>query len=403
MNNCLLGRNAGYCFAMGENYMDPDFHNMEIKVAALEHDIYSARLMPARRRDIHIMNGQTMHSSPEKNAGQAGTRPAQPGSESLLRMLEHLVLVREFELKCEAMWKAKEPLVGEYHLSLGQEAIAVGTCAAIEPDDFICPSIRGMGVYLCRGTPLQYLMATFFDRQGGIGAGRWAHWHSPVPEAGILAQTGMLGSGLVTSNGVALTQQYLETGKVVVAMLGDGATNTGYFHEGMNFAAFRLLPIVIIIENNRMAVSTPLHTVMRAENLSSRAAGYGIPGVTVDGNDVLAVNDTVRQAVARARKGDGPTLIECVTYRWGGSTVRDPDLLRPAAEKEAARKNCPLARLKGRLVEQGILAEADFDAMTRTVRQRIDAAEQHAKKMPLLEAGGDLLSKYEPYAQGVRS
>ena len=343
-----------------------------------------------------------MRSSPEKNAGQAGAVPPQLGSESLLRMMEHLVLVREFELKCEAMWKAKEPLVGEYHLSLGQEAIAVGTCAAIGPDDFICPSIRGMGVYLCRGTPLQYLMATFFDRAGGIGDGRWAHWHSPVPEVGILAQTGMLGSGLVTSNGVALTQQYLETGKVVVAMLGDGATNTGYFHEGMNFAAFRLLPVVIVIENNQMAVSTPLSTVVRAENLASRAAGYGIPGVTIDGNDVLAVNATVRQAVERARKGDGPTLIECKTYRWGGSTVRDPDLLRSAAEKEAARKNCPLARLKGKLVEQGILSEPDFDAMTRAVRQRIDAAEQHAKKLPLLDAGGDLLSKYGPYAQEVQ-
>ena len=115
-----------------------------------------------------------MRSSPKKNAGQAGTLPPQFGSESLLRMMEHLVLVREFELKCEAMWKAKEPLVGEYHLSLGQEAIAVGACAAIGPDDYICPSIRGMGVYLCRGTPLEFLMATFFDREGGIGAGRWA-------------------------------------------------------------------------------------------------------------------------------------------------------------------------------------------------------------------------------------
>lgn len=348
------------------------------------------------------MNGRTMQSSPEKNAGQTGVLPPQVGAESLLRMMEQLVLVREFELKCEAMWKAKEPLVGEYHLSLGQEAIAVGTCAAIEPDDFICPSIRGMGVYLCRGTPLQFLMATFFDREGGIGAGRWAHWHSPVPEVGILAQTGMLGSGLVTSNGVALSQQYLATGKVVVAMLGDGATNTGYFHEGMNFAAFRLLPVVIIIENNQMAVSTPLNTVVRAENLASRAAGYGIPGMTIDGNDVLAVNDAVRQAVARARTGGGPTLIECRTYRWGGSTVRDADLLRPAAEKEAARRNCPLARLKSRLVGLGILTEEDFAAMTRTVRQRIEAAEQQAKKLPHLNAGGDLLSEYGSYAEGAQ-
>jgi len=343
-----------------------------------------------------------MRSPQEASSRQPDGQPAQLGSEQLLRMLEELVLVREFELKCEAMWRAKEPLVGEYHLSLGQEAIAVGACAAIEREDFICPSIRGMGVYLCRGTPLEDLMATFFDRQGGIGAGRWAHWHSPVPAAGVLAQTGMLGSGLVTSVGVALAQQYLDTGKVVVAMLGDGATNTGYFHEGMNFAAFRLLPIVVIIENNQMAVSTPLHTVVRVSDLSSRAAGYGIPGVTVDGNDVVAVNDAVREAAWRARHGDGPALIECKTYRWGGSTVRDSDALRPAAEKEAARKNCPLDRLKSQLVARGMLIESDYDEIVQTTRQRIDAAEHHAKKMPFLAAEKDMLSRYCPYANQTR-
>jgi TPP-dependent pyruvate/acetoin dehydrogenase alpha subunit len=340
-----------------------------------------------------------MRSPKQESLPQPDSLQLELGSEQLLHMLEQLVLVREFELKCEAMWKAKEPLVGEYHLSLGQEAIAVGACAAIERDDLICPSIRGMGVYLCRGTPLVDLMATFFDREGGVGAGRWAHWHSPVPEAGVLAQTGMLGSGLVTSVGVALAQQYLETGKVVIAMLGDGASNTGYVHEGMNFAAFRLLPIVIVIENNQMAVSTPLHTVVRVSQLSSRAAGYGMPGVAVDGNDVLAVNSAVRQAVTRAREGGGPTLIECMTYRWGGSTVRDPDLLRPASEKAAARDNCPLGRFKSQLVAHGMLIDSDFEELVQRTRQRIDAAELHAKTLPFLTPEKDMLSRYRAYAE----
>lgn len=318
----------------------------------------------------------------------------------LLRMMEQLVLTREFESKCEAMWKAGEHLVGEYHLSLGQEAIAVGTCAAIAPSDLICPSIRGMGVYLCRGTPLVDLMSAFYDREGAICEGRWAHWHSPYPQGGVLAQTGMLGSGLVTSIGVALTQQHLKTGKVVVAMLGDGATNTGYFHEGMNFAAFRQFPVVIIIENNQYAVSTPLSSVVRVKELSSRAAGYGMPGVTIDGNDVLRVHATVREAVERARRGGGPTLIECVTYRFGGSTVKDTDQLRPAAEKEAARAKCPVARFRALLEEKRLLGARDYDEMVAAARGRIDAAEREAKQRPLLAAGEDPLARFASYTEG---
>lgn len=335
-------------------------------------------------------------------AGQSADK-AEPGVETLVRMMEQLVLVREFESKCESMWKAHEHMVGEYHLSLGQEAIAVGTCAALEPSDPVCPSIRGMGVYLCRGTPLATLMTTFLDREGGISRGRWAHWHSPVPEHAILAQTGMLGSGLVTSVGVALAQRYLATGKVVVAMLGDGATSTGYFHEGMNFAAFRQLPIVIIVENNQYAVSTPISSVVRVKELSSRAVGYGIPGVTIDGNDLLRVHATVREAARRARHGEGPTLIECMTYRFSGSTVKDSDQLRPSEEKEAARDNCPVKRFKGLLTGRGVLAEEDYRRMVNTARSEIDAAERQAKKKAFLEAGSDPLGTLAPYARGAHA
>jgi TPP-dependent pyruvate/acetoin dehydrogenase alpha subunit len=258
-----------------------------------------------------------------------------------------------------------------------------------------------MGVYLCRGTSLESLMTTFFDRAGGIANGRWAHWHSPVPEAGVLAQTGMLGSGLVTSNGVALAQKYLKTGNVVIAMLGDGATNTGYFHEGVNFAAFGDLPIVIIIENNGYAVSTPIASVVKVANLSRRAEGYGIPGVTVDGNDALAVYAAVSEAVERARAGSGPTLIECKTYRFGGSTVKDADQLRPAAEKDAARRNCPVERLKELLAKQNLLTDDDYRRMVREARSRIAEAEKAGAKPPLHDAGADPARTFAPYAEGA--
>jgi pyruvate dehydrogenase E1 component alpha subunit len=316
-------------------------------------------------------------------------------------MMEQLVLVREFETRCDEMWKAKTHMVGEFHLSLGQEAIAVGACAAMLPSDLICPSIRGMGVYLCRGTSLTALMTTFFDRAGGISNGRWAHWHSPVPEGGVLAQTGMLGSGLVTSGGVALAQKYLKTGNVVVAMLGDGATSTGYVHEGAVFAAYADLPMVMVIENNGYAVSTPIGSVVKVDDLSRRAHGYGIPGVTVDGNDAIAVFGKMADAIERARAGKGPTLIECKTYRFGGSTVKDADALRPTVEKEAARRNCPVDRLKSLLGERGLLTEKDYKSMVEKARSRIAQAEAEAARRPLLEAGVDLLKEFNPYAEGV--
>ena len=332
---------------------------------------------------------------------KASTEKGSPGSETLLRMMEQLVLVREFETRCEEMWRAKTHMVGEFHLSLGQEAIAVGTCAAIRPSDLICPSIRGMGVYLCRGTSLTALMTTFFDRAGGIANGRWAHWHSPVPDAGVLAQTGMLGSGLVTSGGVALAQKYLKTGNVVVAMLGDGATSTGYVHEGVVFAAYADLPMVIVIENNGYAVSTPIASVVKVDDLSRRAEGYGIPGVTVDGNDAIAVYSTIAEAVERARAGNGPALVECKTYRFGGSTVKDADALRPAAEKEAARRNCPVQRLKSVLSERGLLAERDYSRMVSAARSRIAQAEAEAARRPLLQASDDPRKEFNPYAEGA--
>jgi acetoin:2,6-dichlorophenolindophenol oxidoreductase subunit alpha len=318
-----------------------------------------------------------------------------------MEMMAQLVLVREFETKCAELHKAGEHMVGEYHLSLGQEAIAVGTCAGVRQDDLICPSIRGMGIYLCRGTPLDFLTTTFFDRVGGIGAGRWAHWHSPDPEHGILAQTGMLGSGLVTSVGVAMSQKHLRTGKIVVTMLGDGATNVGYVHEGLNFAAFGELPVVFIIENNQYAVSTPISSVIKTENLSVRAQGYGMPGVTIDGNDVMLVKKTVSEAAERARSGGGPSLIECVTYRHSGSTVKDPDKLRPQAEKEAALRQCPVQRFKKLLIERGLLNEKDYESLVTKARKRIDEAVRVGKSRDPFKPSADPLKEYWPYAEGV--
>ena len=317
-----------------------------------------------------------------------------------LQLLEKLVLVREFELACERWWKGGTHLVGEFHLSLGQEAFAVGTCAAAPKGDLICPSIRGMGVYLYRGTPLTKLIASFLERDGSISEGRWAHWHSPVMELGILPQTGMLGAGLVIANGFALAQKIRKTGKVVVAMLGDGTTNTGNFHEGINFAAVQDLPIVIVIENNQYAVSSPITAMARVENLSERAKSYGIPGETVDGTDVIAVHDAVAKAIARARAGQGASLLELKAYRWGGQTLKDADMNRPPEEKAAARQKCPIARLKAALVDEKAIRAEEFDAMVERTREMIEAAAAEVRARPELRVGtaAETLRKYPAYA-----
>jgi len=315
-------------------------------------------------------------------------------------MLAKLVLVREFELSCERWWNAGEPLVGEFHLSLGQEAFAVGACAAAEPTDPICPSIRGMGVYLCRDVPMVPLIASFLEREGGISGGRWAHWHSPVEDRNILPQTGMLGSGLVTAVGVAMAQKLRKSRRVVLAMLGDGTTNTGYFHEGVNLAAVKRLPIVVVIENNQYAISTPISSMAMVHNLSERAAGYGIPGITVDGTDVVAVYLAIGAAVERARDGGGPTLVELKAYRWGGQTLKDPDRVRPAEEKAAARARCPVALLRQKLAASGALTGAEFDSMVAQARARIEDARAEARALAPIAPPAEpaILRTLDPYA-----
>jgi TPP-dependent pyruvate/acetoin dehydrogenase alpha subunit len=325
---------------------------------------------------------------------------SEPPPQQHQEMLANLVLVREFELACERLWTAGEHLVGEFHLSLGQEAFAVAACAAARADDPICPSIRGMGVYLCRGVPMVRLIASFLERQGGISEGRWAHWHTGVPECAILPQTGMLGSGLNTAVGVAMANKLKKSSQVVVAMLGDGSTNTGYFHEGVNLAAVRRLPIVIVIENNQIAVSTPIRSAALVEDLSTRAAGYGIPGITVDGTDVVASYKVLRDAIARARHGEGPTLVELKAFRWGGQTLKDADRVRATDEKANARKHCPIERLSRALVSAGTIRKEALEMMARQARERISKAESEARSLPALvpPPAASILDAFQTYA-----
>lgn len=302
-----------------------------------------------------------------------------------MEMYRQLVLIREFEEACRRLWDAGEKMVGEFHLSVGQEAISVGACFDLELGDLIVPSIRGMGVFLVRGTPLRELFACFFDRKGGLGSGRWAHHHMGVKERGILAQNGFLGSTVAVSVGAALSLSLRRTGHVVVCCFGDGVSNTGYFHEALNFAGVRRLPAVFVCENNGYAVSTRTSEACAIEDIAVRAKGYGFPGVVVDGNDVLAVRSAVAEALERARRGNGPSLVECKTYRWYGQTLKTGDKLRPPAEVEGAKRRCPVARYETRLRHEGLLDDHRVAEIRSEVVARIDDAIRWAKAQPPLD------------------
>lgn len=312
----------------------------------------------------------------------------QAGREEL-DMYKQLVLVREFEETCRRLWESGEKLVGEFHLSVGQEAIAVGVCWDLAPGDLIVPSIRGMGVFLVNGTPLRELFACFFDRKGGLGNGRWAHHHMGIKELGILAQNGFLGSAVAVASGAALAQSLRKTGNVAVCCFGDGVANTGYFHESLNFAGLRRLPVVFVCENNGYAVSTRMSEAFAIKDVAIRAKGYGFPGVVVDGNDVLAVRSAVAKALRRARSGEGPSLLECKTYRWYGQTLKTGDKLRPRDEVERAKANCPVARLEGHLRRRKLLDDEQVSAIRGAVVERIEEAIEWAKAQPPLD-GADI-------------
>lgn len=206
--------------------------------------------------------------------------------------------------------------------------------------------------------------------------------HIADPGIGILGANGIVGGGIPIAGGAALSAQMRDTGQVVVCFLGDGASNRGTFHEGVNMAACWNLPVVYIIENNMYAEKTRISDMSRVPNLADRASSYGIPDVTVDGNDVIAVYEAVSEAVARARTGEGPTLVECKTYRWHGHYEGDPQTYKPKEEVEEWQKKDPVPAFRKRLIEMGVLAQRDAEKIARDVDEEIEKAVKYARESP---------------------
>lgn len=302
-------------------------------------------------------------------------------NEQLLEMLYWLKLIRAFDERLGILVRQGRVRSGVYS-GIGQEAIVVGTCFGLRTEDYICPLHRDMGAFLVKGVPPRVMMAQMFARATGLSKGRDSALHSGVPELGIFGNTSMLGANTPVAAGLALTHKLEGKDHVVIAYFGEGAANTGDVHEAMNFAAVHKLPLVFVCENNVYAYSVPIEKSMAIEDVADRAEAYGFDGVAINGNDVLAVYQASQGAIARARAGDGPTLIECKTYRWRGHSEHDPAFYRTDEELAMWKSRDPLTTFTTYLRHRNLLEDEQVQAIDERVKSEIDEAVAFAEQSP---------------------
>ncbi|MDR7481847.1 MAG: thiamine pyrophosphate-dependent dehydrogenase E1 component subunit alpha [Armatimonadota bacterium] len=292
-----------------------------------------------------------------------------------------MLLIRAFEEQAELLF-TQGRVHGTMHLSVGQEAVAAGVCAALRPNDYILSTHRGHGHCLAKGADVRGMMAEFLGKATGLCRGRGGSMHIADVEGGNLGANGIVAGGLPIATGVGLSIQLRRSGQVCVAFFGDGAANEGAFHEALNLAAIWRLPVVFVCENNQYAMSMPAGRSMNVERVSQRACAYGIPGETTDGMDVLAVHAAAAAAIARARAGDGPTLLECLTYRYKGHSKSDLQRYRTRDEVEAWRQRDPIVRFRQWLLAEGLLTAEAADELAREARAVIEDALRFAEASP---------------------
>ncbi|MCD8138455.1 MAG: thiamine pyrophosphate-dependent dehydrogenase E1 component subunit alpha [Planctomycetaceae bacterium] len=315
-------------------------------------------------------------------AAQRQHRPSvKPRAALARRFYTVMYRIRRFEEEVFEFYK-RGLMPGLAHLYLGEEAIATGACAALRDDDYIGSTHRGHGHLIGRDADLKKMMSEILGKASGYSKGKGGSMHIMAMDKGILGANGIVGGELPIAVGAAYASKLRGDGKVTLAFFGESATNEGTFHESINMAAAWDLPIVFVIENNLYGISVDIRRVTKEHKLSSRAIGYGIPGHTIDGNDVFTVHEEVGNAVERARAGAGPTLIECLTYRWQGHHVGDPGDYRPDEEVAAWKARDPLFLLEGK----GLIAQDDIAAITAGVDREVAEACAFAEASPYPDA-----------------
>ncbi|MGD2157550.1 MAG: pyruvate dehydrogenase (acetyl-transferring) E1 component subunit alpha [Anaerolineales bacterium] len=302
-------------------------------------------------------------------------------AEKELEMLRTMLRIRAFETRADELFM-RAAVRGTTHLYIGEEAIATGACAAIEPQDYITSTHRGHGHCIAKGADIRLMMAELFGKETGYCRGKGGSMHIADVETGNLGANGVVGGGIAIATGAALACTLRKNGGVVLCFFGDGASNQGVFHEALNMASIWKLPVIYICENNQYAISTPVKRSINIENVSERGAAYGIPGTTVDGNDLLAVYEEVSKAVRRARIGGGPSLIECKTYRWRGHSQRDNQSYRTKEEIEAWKEKDPIKRYKEVLITKDALSEDEYQTLIQQIEDEAEEAIRFAQESP---------------------
>lgn len=305
--------------------------------------------------------------------------------EMILKIYRNAVAIRAFELAAHEQY-ANGLLAGSVHLYAGEEGVAAGVCGVMNSDDYITSTHRGHGHLIAKGGNLKLMMAELAGKTTGYCKGKGGSMHICDMDLGILGSNGIVGAGLPIAVGAGFACQYYGKGQVCACFFGDGASNRGTFHESLNMASEMKLPVIYVLENNFYAISGSQRELTTLENLSDRAKAYAIPGVTVDGNDVMAVIDAADEAVTRARKGEGPTLLECKTWRRFGHWEGDPDIrlftYRNKEEHEAWLKRDPLPKFRNDIIQGGYATAEELNDIEKGVDKEIEEAIEFAENSP---------------------
>ena len=302
--------------------------------------------------------------------------------DTFIQMYERMVLIREFEERCGVLMEENRT-AGAVHLYVGEEAVGVGVCTHLSPSDYITSTHRGHGHLLAKGGDPKRMYAELFGKATGYCHGKGGSMHIADLDLGMLGANGIVGAGFPIALGAAFACHYRKDGNVAVCFFGDGASNEGTFHEAANMAGLYRLPLVFLCENNLYGEFTKQADHQPITDVADRAASYDMPGVTVDGMNPFAVYEAAGEAIARARRGEGPTLLECKTYRFYDHVGRDFGILaRSQEEYDSWKARDPLTQFPARLQEMGILTQADIERITEQTRTRIEEAVAFAEESP---------------------
>ncbi len=316
----------------------------------------------------------------------------------MLDLYKKMVEIRLFEERIQDLY-ARGLVPGSVHLYIGQEAIATGVCANLRKEDYITSTHRGHGHLIAKGADLKLMMAELFGKKTGYCKGKGGSMHIADPERGILGSNGIAGGGIPLAVGAGLSIKMRGTDQVAVCFFGDGASNNGTFHESLNFASVHRLPVIFVCENNLYGISVSQKQHQAIQDISIRSIAYHMPGVTIDGNDVLIVYQTAKKAIEQARTGKGPTLIECKTYRWRGHYEGDPNQgrrYRSLEEIQAWMRKCPIKGFEKKLIGQKILNKEKIKQVREEIGKKIDEAVEFARQSPFPDPKEILEDVYVP-------